>query len=87
MSSILLGFLWRRHRLSTGLALLIPIHIGLAIGLLYPTYAAQRKLLEVFKFSTAYFGQGQLDLFSAQGGQIRRLYRFGSFQHKLSSPL
>ncbi len=63
----LFKFLCRRHWLSILLAYLIPVLIGVVIGLLYPTYAAQRKLLEVFKFSTSYFGQEQVDLFSAAG--------------------
>lgn len=67
MSGVLLGFLLRRHRLSVGLSLLVPIALGVVIGLLYPTYADARKLLEVFKLSTRFFGGEDMDLFSPSG--------------------
>ncbi|MEZ6197303.1 MAG: ABC transporter permease subunit [Planctomycetota bacterium] len=63
----LLGFLFRRHRLATGLCYVVPVLIGLVVGFLYPTYAPQREALKVFKYATRFLGQGQMDLFSAEG--------------------
>lgn len=62
----LYGFLLRRHRLSTGLALLVPIIIGVVTGILYPTYAPQREAFKAFKFAARFLGQGQIDPFGAE---------------------
>ncbi|MCB9832604.1 MAG: ABC transporter permease subunit [Planctomycetes bacterium] len=67
MSPVLLRFLWRRHRTGSLLFGLAPLMVGLIIGLIYPTYAQERALVEVFKHSLRFFGHEQLDMFSPRG--------------------
>jgi ABC-type transport system involved in multi-copper enzyme maturation permease subunit len=62
----LFGFMARRHRLGIGLAILIPIIMGVVVGILFPTYAPQREAFKVFKFAARFLGQGQIDPFGAE---------------------
>ena len=66
-SLTLLRFMLRRHWLAITLCSLVPIIIGIVIGLLYPTFSAQRAMLEMFKGFAKFFGQDQMDLFSPEG--------------------
>lgn len=67
MSATLLGFLLRRHRLSCLLCGMAPLFIGSVVGLVYPSYSEMREVVQVFKFATRFFGQGQMDLFTPAG--------------------
>ena len=67
MNRVLLGFLWRRHRLTTLLCGVAPVLIGVVVGFVYPTFSAQRAMVQAFRYSTKFFGQGQLDMLSVSG--------------------
>ncbi len=67
MSKTLMGFLIRRHRLTTILFGLLPFLIGLVVGLLYPTYSKERQLMRLLKYTSRFFGGEKLDLFSPDG--------------------
>ena len=69
MNTTLLRFMLRRHWLSIPLCALVPIFIGIVIGLIYPTYSRERELLEQFsQFANQFINKGgSVDLFSPEG--------------------
>ncbi len=77
MNGPLFRLLLRRHRVSIGLFGLVPILLGLVIGFIYPTFAAERKLAQALSSFTNFLGQGQMDVISPRG-----IFTM-SFQHPL----
>lgn len=68
MSGPMLRLMVRRHRLFIFLGSLVPCAIGVIIGYIYPKYAVQAKqLMSIFGQFARFFGQGDMDLFSAVG--------------------
>ena len=68
MNGPLLRWLLHRHRLSVGLACLLPVILGVILGLIYPTMHRERSLVQAFGGLLRGLGQGQIDLLSARGG-------------------
>ncbi len=69
MNKTLLHFILRRHWLSVSLCSMVPILIGVVIGLIYPSYSQERETLErLSAFASQFMSKGgSLDLFSATG--------------------
>ena len=65
MNQALLWFLFRRHRLTLGLLLLVPILIGWVIGLLYPQLRENQALFESLPFIKDFFKSEFVKRFSA----------------------
>ena len=69
INGTLLRLLLRRHWISVSLCALVPILIGVVIGLIYPTYSQERALLErLGEFAQQFMSKGgSIDLLSAAG--------------------
>ncbi len=56
MIATMLGFLWRRHRLTLALALLVPVVLGVTTGLLAPQIRQHQRLLESLPIVAGFLG-------------------------------
>ena len=64
MRRALLAFLWRRHRLSMGLCLFIPLLVGTGVGLMAPQLQQQREAFASLPFLARFLGSNAASAFS-----------------------